>query len=74
MKRVIQFVSDLGPLEQLALVHTNAPQEAQFLYHQAKHLFPNQEEPLSVEVTPVLGANIGPGVVGFACIIAEKTI
>ena len=74
LKRVIQFVSDLGPLEQLALVHTNAPQEAQFLYHQAKHLFPDQEEPLSVEVTPVLGTNIGPGVVGFACIIAKKTI
>ena len=74
LKRVIQFVSDLGPLEQLALVHTNAPQEAQFLYHQAKHLFPTQEEPLSVDVTPALGANIGPGVVGFACIIAKKTI
>lgn len=72
MERVIQFVSDLGPVEQLALVHTNAPQEAQHLYHQAKHLFPNQEEPLSVDVTPVLGTNIGPGVVGFTCITAKK--
>jgi len=72
MKRVIQFVSDLGPVEQLALVHTNAPQEAQDLYNQAIHLFSNQEEPLSVEVTPVLGTNIGPGVVGFACIAAKK--
>ena len=72
MKRVIQFVSELGPLEQLALVHTNASQEAQDLYHKAKHLFPNQEEPLSVDVTPVLGTNIGPGVVGFACITAKK--
>jgi DegV family protein with EDD domain len=72
LKRVIQFVSELGPLDQLALVHTNAPQEAQDLYQKAKHLFSNQEEPLSVDVTPVLGTNIGPGVVGFACITAKK--
>ena len=72
MKRVIQFVSELGPLEQLALVHTNASQEAQDLYHRTTHLFPNQKEPLSVDVTPILGTNIGPGVVGFACITAKK--
>lgn len=70
LERVIEFVSELGPLEQLALVHTNAPQEAQDLYQKAKYLFKNQEEPLSVDVTPVLGTNIGPGVVGFACITA----
>jgi len=72
INRLIQFVSELGPLEQLALVHTNAPQDAQDLYHQAIHLFPTQEEPLSVDVTPALGANIGPGVVGFACIAAKQ--
>jgi DegV family protein with EDD domain len=72
INRLIQFVSDLGPLEQLALVHTNAPQDAQDLYHQAAHLFHEHGEPLSVDVTPVLGANIGPGVVGFACITVKK--
>ena len=72
INRLIQFVSELGPLEQLALVHTNAPQDAQDLYHKAIHLFPTQEEPLSVDVTPALGANIGPGVVGFACIAAKQ--
>lgn len=70
LERVIEYVRELGPLEQLALVHTNAPQEAQDLYQKAKYLFKNQEEPLSVDVTPVLGTNIGPGVVGFACITA----
>jgi DegV family protein with EDD domain len=73
-KRVVQFVSELGPLEQLALVHTNAPQEAQDLYHQAIHLFPTQEELLSVDVTPALGTNIGPGVVGFTCITVKKAV
>ena len=70
--RLIQLVEDLGTIEKLALVHTNAPQAAQELYQRARHLFPGDEAPLSVNVTPVLGANIGPGVIGFTCIAAGK--
>jgi DegV family protein with EDD domain len=72
LERLIEFVNELGPLEELALVHTNAAQEAKELFQRSKHLFANQEEPLSVDVTPVLGTNIGPGVVGFACITAKN--
>lgn len=72
LTRLIEFISELGPLEELALVHTNAAQEAKELFQRSKHLFANQEEPLSVDVTPVLGTNIGPGVVGFACITAKN--
>ncbi len=72
LARLIEFISELGPLEQLALVHTNAAQEAKELFQRSKHLFANQEEPLSVDVTPALGTNIGPGVVGFACITAKN--
>jgi DegV family protein with EDD domain len=68
IKRIIKFVSDLGSLDEIALVHTNAIEAAKDLYRQARHLFPDSGEPLIVDVTPVLGANIGPGVVGFACI------
>ena len=71
IERVIRFVGELGDLERIALVHTNAPDEAQALYRRAKHLFPKDEKPLSVDVTPVLGTNIGPGVVGFAFIITK---
>jgi DegV family protein with EDD domain len=72
LKRVIQIVRELGPLEKLALVHTNAPKEALHLYERAKHIFSDQGDPMSVDVTPVLGTNIGPGVVGFACITAKS--
>ena len=68
IKRLIQFVDEFDDLERIALVHTNAPDEAQALYRKAKHLFPIDEKPLSMDVTPVLGTNIGPGVVGFAFI------
>jgi DegV family protein with EDD domain len=70
-ERVIELVSELHPLEQLALVHTNAAEKAEVLWEQAKHLFPDFANPLSVDVTPVLGAHIGPGAVGFACVAAS---
>lgn len=66
--RMIELVTDLGPLEQLALVHTNAPQRAQELYQQARHLFPSDEAPLSVEVTPIIGAHVGPNAVGLVAV------
>lgn len=71
LNHIVEFVRNLGPLEQIALVHTNAPQEATYLYQNSKDLFSGSETPLSVNVTPVLGANIGPGVVGFSCIAAR---
>jgi len=71
INRLIELVSDLGQLEELALVHTNSPNEAEALWQKAKHLFPHQENPLSVDVTPVLGAHLGPGAIGFTCTTKE---
>jgi DegV family protein with EDD domain len=71
INRLIELVSDLGPLEEVALVHTNSPNESEVLWQKAKHLFPHQENPLSVDVTPVLGAHLGPGAIGFTCITKE---
>lgn len=68
IERVIRLVRELGELERLDLVHTNAPDKAAELREKSKDLFPQGAEPLSVDVTPALGTNIGPGVVGFACI------
>lgn len=68
-QRLIQLVSDLGPIEQLALVHSNAAAKAQALWTQARHLFADITDPLSVDVTPLLGVHLGPGAVGFACVV-----
>jgi DegV family protein with EDD domain len=67
-QRLIQLVRELGPIERLALVHTNAPDRAETLWAQAKSLFPDITDILSVDVTPVLGTHLGPGAVGFACV------
>jgi len=72
IERLISLLSDLVPLEQVALVHTHAPDRAQDLQQRVQHLFPEGKVPFSVEVTPVIGAHIGPGAVGFACITARK--
>ncbi len=68
IRKLIQLVEDLGPLEQIDLVHTNAADQAEQLFQRARHLFPVGYEPLSVNVTPVLGAHLGPNVIGFSCI------
>jgi DegV family protein with EDD domain len=71
-RRLIELVKDLGPLEELALVHTNSPKAAEELHQEAKYLFPKKETPLSVNVTPVFGAHLGPGAVGFTSITAKE--
>ena len=71
LNRLIELVSDLGSLEELALVHTNARSEADSLGQRAKNHLPPGKTPLSVDVTPVLGAHLGPGAVGFTCITKQ---
>jgi fatty acid-binding protein DegV len=68
---MVELVSGLGPLERLALVHTNAPEKAQRLYEKTSDLFPTDETPLSVEVTPIIGAHVGPNAVGMVAVAAR---
>ena len=67
IKRLMTLLSDAAPLEKVALLHTNAPQKAAALRKQVQHLLP-EEDIMSVNITPVIGAHIGPGAVGFACV------
>ena len=72
LARVVDLLAELGPLEDLALVHTHAPEEAEALARQASHLLPGGAISLSAEVTPVIGTHIGPGAVGFIAIKARR--
>lgn len=72
IQRMIALVSELAPLEELALVHTHAPAEAAALRERAGALFPGSRVPLLEEVTPVIGAHIGPGAVGFTAVQASR--
>ena len=70
IERVISLLTDLVPLEQVALVHTHAPDRAEALRQRVQDLLPKGEIP-SVDITPVIGAHIGPGAAGFACVTAR---
>ncbi len=72
VQRLLNRLADLAPLEQLALVHTSAPERLIELRERARHLFPEGPEPLEVDVTPVIGTHIGPGAAGFACVSAAN--
>lgn len=71
LERLVSLVRGLGPLEQLALVHTHDPAEAEHLREIAADLFPAQQDLMRAEVTPVIGSHIGPGAVGFVAVRAS---
>ncbi|HEX9077446.1 MAG TPA: DegV family protein, partial [Anaerolineae bacterium] len=57
----------VGALERVAIIHTNAPDRAAELRQQAADLLPPGDI-LTMDLTPVIGTHIGPGVVGFAVV------
>jgi len=71
VKQLLSILKELGAIEQLNLVHSNAPERAQMLYETAKEYFPKGREPFIVDITPVLGAHVGPGIFGFVAVKQE---
>lgn len=66
-QRLLEMLREVGPLERVAIVHTNAPARVEELRARAAHLLPSADV-LAADITPVIGAHIGPGAVGFAVI------
>ena len=66
-ERLLELLEATGPVERLALLHSNARERAQQMRQKVVHLLPKGEIPL-VEINPILGVHLGPGVIGFACV------
>ncbi|MCC7129658.1 MAG: hypothetical protein B6D39_02080 [Anaerolineae bacterium UTCFX2] len=65
--RLREFLYDLGALENLAILHTNAENDArQFVKTLQLHL---SSAPLIINVTTVIGTHVGPNCLGFAVLI-----
>jgi len=73
LARMIELAVDLGQLEEIALLHIRGNERLNDFKQQSSHLFIDNEMPLTVELTPALGAHIGPGGLGIACIAASNT-
>jgi len=70
MERLVSLASAVGRLERLSIVHGHALQKAEELREMARALFPKGPEVLCVEVTPAIGAHVGPNSVGLCCVAA----
>jgi DegV family protein with EDD domain len=72
LQRFLALAVELGPLEELSLLQIGASNEKiDSLRRQTEFLVPAGQTPLEVELTPALGAHIGPGGLGIACITAN---
>jgi DegV family protein with EDD domain len=65
-ERLLGYLREMGTLEYLAVLHTNAEARArQFLEEAAPAL---ETPPLVINVTTVIGAHLGPNGIGFAAV------
>jgi DegV family protein with EDD domain len=66
-KRLFEMLRKVGEIERVAIVHTNAPARVTELLAHTASLLPD-EAILVRDITPVIGAHLGPGAFGFAVI------
>lgn len=67
LRQLGRYLEDLGPLEKLAILHTNAAQDGKDFLHD--HLPAEIEDPLLVNVTTIIGTHVGPNGIGFAAVV-----
>lgn len=70
LARMKSMLQSVGPLEKLAILHTNAEEEAQRLKEEMLDRIP--VDILIVNVTTVIGTHVGPHCLGFAAVLQEE--
>lgn len=67
MIRLVELIRNLGPLERLAILHSNAEDDARQILEQLA-IEPSMQ-PYVVNVTTVIGTHVGPNGLGAAAVI-----
>lgn len=67
IERLVEIYRKLGPVEHLAILHSNAEEDAFLLKEMVDSKLPGQ--PLVVNVTTIIGTHVGPNCLGYAVII-----
>ena len=68
-ERLLNFLRNHEPLESLAILHSNAEDEAKkFLEAYSNNL---KEDPIIVNVTTTIGTHVGPKGLGFAAVLKQ---
>ena len=68
MQRLVDLTKKVGDLEELHYLHTQALDAAKSFYEKTKALVPPNTSPIFQSITPVLGAHVGPNVLGVVCV------
>ena len=71
LRRMRELIAQHAPYEKVAVLHTGAAQSAREFLRSIEDLLPVGETWVE-EINPVLGAHIGPGVLGFAGVATEE--
>jgi DegV family protein with EDD domain len=71
-ERMLEWLAEYAPFEKLAIVHAGVQLEAEKMLAQIRHFLPHGEIPI-VQITPALGAHLGVGALGFACVSAKES-
>jgi DegV family protein with EDD domain len=66
IERLLEMLQDLGPLERLAVLHTNAEKEAHLFLQQVTNEI--NTAPFIVNVTTVIGTHVGPNGLGYSAV------
>ncbi len=70
IERLSKMLRDLGPLDRLAVLHTNAEHDAQEFLASLDQVPP---QALIVNVTTIIGTHVGPNGLGFAVVTAHSS-
>ncbi|OQY35598.1 MAG: hypothetical protein B6I38_01395 [Anaerolineaceae bacterium 4572_5.1] len=65
--RLLNLLQALGPLEYLAILHSNAKEDAQRFFESYPHDLP--EQTFIVNVTTIIGTHVGPNGLGYAAVV-----
>lgn len=70
LERLVEIVLASGPIQELSVVHADAPHHAATLQEMLSETFPKEQIVMS-ETGPVLGAHVGPGAAGIAWVTGK---
>lgn len=65
--QLVEMIKSHAPFEKIAFLHSGALEQTRLLQEEVRSLLPTTETWIEL-INPVLGAHIGPGVVGFASV------
>ena len=72
LERLLNLVAAWGALERAAIVYTDRLERAEELRQLVLENFPHLVFEYCLQVTPILGAHLGPGTVGIVCVMKER--